>query len=144
MAKVSISIRGRTYSIACEDGEEARVLELAAALDAEVTDLGSALGGLGESHLLVITGLSLIDRINDIRAEAAAGASDRQNTDGAAEDRITEIQTKAEEDRQTFEADRVDLQRALDAERARVAALEKEIVAAAEKIDAIAAQVAEA
>ncbi|MEQ8440370.1 MAG: cell division protein ZapA [Alphaproteobacteria bacterium] len=82
MAQVSININGRTYSVACGDGQEGRVRELAAELDSQVRQLAGEVGQIGDSLLLVLSGLSLIDRMGDMQSEsvsqtdaASAGAS---------------------------------------------------------------------
>lgn len=144
MAKVTISIRGRNYVIACDDGEEPRVLELARALDAEVAGLGKVMGGLGESHLLVITGLSLMDRISDARRDAERSEVKATQASGAVDSRVAEIERKAAEERTAMSAELAELTGALNAEKERVKALEQEIAAAAHTIDAIAARVTEA
>jgi cell division protein ZapA len=78
MAQVSIHINGRPYSIACEDGQESRLTDLAAGLDSEVRSLASTVGQVGDSRLLVICGLSLIDRINDLQSAAATLPAEKQ------------------------------------------------------------------
>ena len=72
MAKVSITVNGRPYAIACEDGQEPQLRDLAAELNDEVKSLAAAVGQIGDGQLLVITGLSLIDRLNDLRRELTA------------------------------------------------------------------------
>ncbi|NMM42950.1 cell division protein ZapA [Rhodospirillaceae bacterium KN72] len=72
MAQVTITINNRPYTVACEDGQEPRLQELADALDREVAGLARAVGQIGDSRLLVISGLSLIDRLESAPAVALA------------------------------------------------------------------------
>ena len=71
MAQVTITINNRPYTVACEDGQEPRLQELAESLDREVAGLARAVGQIGDSRLLVISGLSLIDRLDSAPAAAA-------------------------------------------------------------------------
>ena len=53
MGQVDIAINGKTYRIACEDGEEQRLSNLAAMVDAHVHDLieqVGQIGGLGDVY----------------------------------------------------------------------------------------------
>ena len=82
MAKADIRIRGKQYSIACAPGQEDRLVELSRDLDARVRDIEDAVGDIGESRLLMIAGLALLDELDDARrarpadigSEKAAGA----------------------------------------------------------------------
>ena len=72
MAQVTITINNRPYTVACEDGQEPRLQELAESLDREVAGLARAVGQIGDSRLLVISGLSLIDRLDAAPAAPSA------------------------------------------------------------------------
>ncbi len=101
MAEVTIMINGRPHTVACEDGQEPRLHELASTLDAEVRGIASAIGQIGDSRLLVITGLSLVDRMKDLEGDRPAGrgntapAADRSAEIAAAEERATAAETRA-------------------------------------------------
>lgn len=71
MARVSISINTQTYEIACADGEEQHILDLAAVLDAKVGELVSAIGQAGEARLLAMAGLLMADEMAETREEVA-------------------------------------------------------------------------
>ena len=61
MARVSITINKQTYEIACADGEEQHISNLAKVLDAKVGELVGAIGQAGESRLLAMAGLLMAD-----------------------------------------------------------------------------------
>ena len=67
MPLVSIAVDGRSYDIACGEGEQERVRELAGLLNERVTSLRAAAGGAGidPGKLLVMVGLMLADDIDD-------------------------------------------------------------------------------
>ena len=65
MAQVNITVNGRVYRMACEDGEEDHVARLGARFDAAVDELRSALGEIGDQRLMVMAGILMTDRLND-------------------------------------------------------------------------------
>lgn len=71
MADISITINGRNYGIACDDGQERRVKELASYVDARVREIARSGAASTESHLLVLTSIILADEIADLRAAGA-------------------------------------------------------------------------
>ncbi len=83
MARIEVSINGRAYSVACRDGDEPRVRDLAAGLDARVQRLAQT-GSASEAHLLVLTGLMMADELEEARAQVAASADGAGSADGAA------------------------------------------------------------
>ena len=70
MPKVDININGRLYAVACDDGQEARVAELAAMVDTRVRQLAGPgpVGGTGETQILVLAGLMLADELSETKA----------------------------------------------------------------------------
>jgi cell division protein ZapA len=80
LAKADISLRGRSFSIACAPGQEQRVQKLAEQLDARVSQIASAVGDIGDERLLLITALSLLDELDSARR----GVSARPETDARA------------------------------------------------------------
>lgn len=108
MAQLPITVNGRPYTIACEDGQEERLRQLAQTLDAEVSGLAAAIGQVGDSRLLVIAGLSLIDRLSETEGEAAGAQSQTQATLDAAQSRVADAEARAEAAER--EADRLQAQ----------------------------------
>jgi cell division protein ZapA len=71
MATVTITIHGRPYPVACDDGEEAHLQSLADTLDARVAELAGIVGPVGEARLLLMAGLLLSDE-TQLQAERVA------------------------------------------------------------------------
>lgn len=65
MAQVSVSISGRKYDIACDDGQEAHLKRLSEYVDKRVGELVAAVGQVGEARLLVMAALLLADELSD-------------------------------------------------------------------------------
>ncbi len=61
MAQVRLRIAHREYSVTCRDGEEDRLIELGAMIDAKATEAGGRAAGLNESRLLLFAALLLAD-----------------------------------------------------------------------------------
>jgi cell division protein ZapA len=68
MAQVSVSINGRQFRMACEDGQEGHLLNLARELDARIGTLRSKFGEIGDTRLTVMAAITVADEL----AEAAA------------------------------------------------------------------------
>ncbi|NNG03326.1 MAG: cell division protein ZapA [Inquilinus sp.] len=77
MARVDITLAGRNYPIACDDGQEERVRRIAAYIDSKIDSIGN-LPTATDTHLLVMASLMLGDELFDAqsRLDGAAATSD--------------------------------------------------------------------
>lgn len=66
MAEVNLVIDGRTYGIACDDGQERRVQQLGAYIDKRIKEITNSLGGSSKSQQMVLVALHLADEIFDL------------------------------------------------------------------------------
>lgn len=66
MPHVSVRINNRLYELACADGEEERLLALAADVDACVLDLRKQIVGAPEIKLMVLGALMMADKAREI------------------------------------------------------------------------------
>lgn len=71
MGQVSVSINGRDYSIACDDGQEAHLGKLGEYLDSRVSELSATMGQIGDARLLIMAGLLVSDELADAFADIA-------------------------------------------------------------------------
>jgi cell division protein ZapA len=76
MAQVSIEVNGRSYSVGCEDGQEAHLIELARLFDRQVRQVGEEVGQLGETRLFLMGALLLADELSDVRMRLSHALSD--------------------------------------------------------------------
>jgi cell division protein ZapA len=82
--EVSIQIANRTYELACGEGEEGRVQELAAYVDEKVNELRRQMPGTPEVKLLVFAALLLAEESREARGIAKAAENARASaTDNA-------------------------------------------------------------
>ncbi|MGP9821507.1 cell division protein ZapA [Salinarimonas sp. NSM] len=105
MPQITVLIAGKTYRMACGEGEEARLEGLAAMLDAKIGEMREAFGEIGDMRLQVMAALTFADtlvdaqaRIGSLEAEVAelrstlAGADERRQ---ASEDKVAHAVVKA-------------------------------------------------
>lgn len=67
MSQISITINSREYPIACEDGQEVHIMQLADMLDAKAKQLAGDSSQISESLLLAMVGLLLADEISELK-----------------------------------------------------------------------------
>jgi len=72
LAQVDVSVNGQSYRIACEDGQEDRLVDLAAMVDEKVSDLVNQIGQVGSNRLLVMAALIIADELVDLKNEAGS------------------------------------------------------------------------
>jgi len=61
MANVNIKFNNKDYLLSCDDGQEDNLKELAMHLDSKYSELKKNLGNIGESKLLLITAIQMVD-----------------------------------------------------------------------------------
>ena len=66
MAQVSVTINGRQFRMACEDGQEDHLSDLARELDARIADLRGKFGEIGDSRLTVMAALTIADELTEM------------------------------------------------------------------------------
>ena len=76
MAQVDLFIAGRTYQIACREGEEENLKAAARMVDAKSREALSGLGTLSESRQLLFASLLLADQLVDQQRGIAPVATD--------------------------------------------------------------------
>tara|TARA_B100001765_G_C19346879_1_gene268536 strand:- start:25 stop:477 length:453 start_codon:yes stop_codon:yes gene_type:complete len=66
MANVNIKFNNKDYLLSCDDGQEENLKELANHLDAKYNQLKKNLGNIGESKILLITAIQMVDDYFDL------------------------------------------------------------------------------
>jgi cell division protein ZapA len=72
MAHVSLTIDGRKYRVACNEGEEQRLESLAGMIDGKIGELRASFGEIGDQRLVVMAALTIADNLAEARDEVAA------------------------------------------------------------------------
>lgn len=74
MAEVDLYIAGRSYRVACRDGEEESLRSAARLVDGKSREALAGLGTLSEARQLLFASLLLADQLIDDKPQAAAQA----------------------------------------------------------------------
>ena len=96
MSHINVTINGRQYRMACEEGQEVRLLKLAENLESRVETLRGKLGEIGDARLTVMAALTVCDELLDAshRIRALEEELDAlRNVRVAASDRTRATQT---------------------------------------------------
>ncbi|WP_315724530.1 MULTISPECIES: cell division protein ZapA [unclassified Bradyrhizobium] len=65
MSHINVTINGRQYRMACEEGQELRLLKLAESLETRITNLRGKFGEIGDARLTVMAALTVCDELID-------------------------------------------------------------------------------
>jgi cell division protein ZapA len=65
MSHINVTINGRQYRMACEEGQEVRLLKLAEGLEERIGELRGKFGEIGDARLTVMATLMVCDELLD-------------------------------------------------------------------------------
>lgn len=96
MAQVTVTINNREYGIACEDGQEVRIIQLARILDEKAKLLTANSQQINENMLLAMVGLLIADELTELKKnpESAVPQPQKQIVDNS---RIVDFDQKTAE-----------------------------------------------
>jgi cell division protein ZapA len=66
MSQVTVTINGRQFRMACEDGQEGHLMRLAQDLDQRIEKLRGNFGEIGDARLTIMAALTVADELADI------------------------------------------------------------------------------
>jgi cell division protein ZapA len=95
MSHINVTINGRQYRMACEEGQEVRLLKLAENLESRVESLRGKFGEIGDQRLTVMAALTACDELLDAGNRIRALEQELENLRGvrtAAVDRARQTQ----------------------------------------------------
>jgi cell division protein ZapA len=72
MSHINVTINGRQYRMACEEGQEARLRQLADSFEARIGELRGKFGEIGDGRLTVMAALIVADELVDARQRIRA------------------------------------------------------------------------
>lgn len=67
MAQVTVTIDGRQYRMACDEGQEEHLIELAGRFDRYVTHLKDSFGEIGDQRITVMAGIMVMDELLELQ-----------------------------------------------------------------------------
>jgi cell division protein ZapA len=86
MPLVNVMVNQRAYTIACDDGEEDHLRELATHVDAKVRELLESVGQVGDTRLMLMASLLIADEYFDAVGRLEARAKEVGDLSGAHDD----------------------------------------------------------
>jgi cell division protein ZapA len=66
MSQVTVTINGRQFRMACEDGQESHLLRLSQDFDQRIERLRASFGEIGDTRLTVMAALTIADELVEI------------------------------------------------------------------------------
>ncbi len=67
MPQVAVQINGKTYRMACDEGQEAHLLDLAQRFDRYINQLKGSFGEIGDQRLTVMAGVMVTDELVEMQ-----------------------------------------------------------------------------
>lgn len=83
MGQVTVTIGGRSYRLACRDGEEAHLASLAEHVGRRADEVTSSLGQVSEARLLLMAAVLVTDELFEARGAGAARGGDEPGAGAA-------------------------------------------------------------
>ena len=67
MAQVTVTIDGKQYRMACDEGQEEHLIDLASRFDRYVTHLKGSFGEIGDQRVTVMAGIMVMDELSELQ-----------------------------------------------------------------------------
>tara|TARA_R110002020_G_scaffold266483_3_gene481356 strand:+ start:7433 stop:7813 length:381 start_codon:yes stop_codon:yes gene_type:complete len=110
MSHITVTINGRSYRMACDDGEEERLAALAERFDGAIEELRGAFGEIGDQRLTVMAGIRVTDSLMEAERRVVALTAEiqtlKESRDAVVQnqyDREVEIATRVGETADTID-----------------------------------------
>jgi cell division protein ZapA len=65
MSEIAVTVNGRTFKLACDDGQEPRIRRLAQYVDQRIAEFVRNIGQAGEARLLLLAAIAIADELSD-------------------------------------------------------------------------------
>lgn len=78
MAHVAVTINGRQFRMACDDGQEEHLMRLAADIDAKVDQLRGSFGEIGDVRLTVMAAIMVADEAAETKRKLRVAETELQ------------------------------------------------------------------
>lgn len=72
MAEVTVTIAGRNYRMACDDGQEPHLTKLGDLVDQKIADMRASFGEIGDMRLTVMAAIVIADELAETRARVTS------------------------------------------------------------------------
>jgi len=65
MAQVAVTIAGRVYRVACDEGEESHLAELTLLVDGKIENMRKRFGEIGDQRLTIMAAITIADELTE-------------------------------------------------------------------------------
>jgi len=103
MPHVSVTIAGRQYRMACDEGQEDHLVRLAHDIDSRISQLRGAFGEIGDQRLVVMAAITIADELAEARGRIRALESDIEGQRDARASAMARIEASETEVARTIE-----------------------------------------
>lgn len=93
MPQVSVTIDGKNYKMACDEGQEGHLIALADKFEQYVAHLKGAFGEIGDQRLTVMAAIMVVDELTELEQRFNAQEKELKALRG---DRAMSVQTQSE------------------------------------------------
>ena len=92
MPHVTVTINGRTYRMACDEGQENHLLDLSERLNGYVSQLKGAFGEIGDQRLTVMAGIMVTDELQELERRVRSLEADLETVRASRDDALAQNQ----------------------------------------------------
>ncbi|MFG1477636.1 cell division protein ZapA [Xanthobacter sp. V4C-4] len=103
MPHVSVTIAGRQYRMACDEGQEEHLVRLAHDIDSRISQLRGAFGEIGDQRLVVMAAITIADELAEARNRIRALESDIEGQRDARASALQRIEASESDVARTIE-----------------------------------------
>ena len=102
MGQLGVTINGRNYRVACEDGEEEHLTYLSEYVDKHARELAEGMGDIGETRLILMAALLIsdelsesVERIEKLEKELAERKEQSASSEKSLDEKLTKMLDEA-------------------------------------------------
>lgn len=88
MPQIVVTIDGKSFRMACAEGEEQHLTGLAAEVDGRINELRKSFGEIGDQRLVVMAAIMATDELSEQRRRVAALETSLAETERARQDAL--------------------------------------------------------
>ncbi|GHC77257.1 cell division protein ZapA [Limoniibacter endophyticus] len=91
MAQVTVTIDGKAYRMACDEGQEAHLMDLGNRFDRYVTHLKGSFGEIGDQRVTVMAGIMVLDELSELQKRVKGMESEIESLRKTRDDALSRV-----------------------------------------------------
>jgi len=97
MPQVAVVINGKTYRMACDEGQEQHLLSLAKRFDTYVGSLKDSFGEIGDQRLTVMAGVMVTDELVEVQKKLRGVETELASLRRTRDDALDDMNARADD-----------------------------------------------